>query len=327
MTIGARDFFCFEISYMCPISGCHNFGGRGYARSTFVNHLNTHCRIFLTNESERTWALQATSSFGNLKCCGLCSKLDSSASGRLLCKKCSKQTREYTVVKKNLPQAKCTLLTSKIRDANKTELKTLSEIPTLLRRHWSKCVSTTLALLLSAKTDTESWKALEVWTKLKSVLVLPLKGGTKRRQSTYKLYEKRMLLWIAGHHDLCWTQALDLEQKRTKKRNAARSKKLQLTARAPTQNHAKLGKALKKKYAKAKLFVKVGEYSQAMTSLPSTGTAPIKETVLRQLHCKHPKRNNPILWPKISKISEYPQTSSPMLNQPGPMEDSTGVGF
>ena len=54
--------------HMCPVSGCLNFGGRGYARSTFINHLNTHCRIFLTNEIERTRALQATTSFGNLSC-------------------------------------------------------------------------------------------------------------------------------------------------------------------------------------------------------------------------------------------------------------------
>ena len=101
--------------HMCPVSGCRNFGGRGYARSTFVNHLNTHSRILLTNEIERTRALQAATSFGILTCCGLCGKLNSSASGRSVCKKCNKQSRNLTVVKENLPQATRSLLTAKIR--------------------------------------------------------------------------------------------------------------------------------------------------------------------------------------------------------------------
>lgn len=179
---------------MYPMNRCRNFGGRGYARWTFSNHLNTHRYIFLTNEIERTRALQSTTTFGDLRCCGLCGKLSASAPGRSLCKVCSKETREFTFVKKNLSQSERTLLTHKKKDANKTELRILSEIQSLLRRHWSKCVSRTLAFFLTATSETESWKVLEAWTKLKSVLVLHLKGGTKRRQSTYMFYEKRMLL-------------------------------------------------------------------------------------------------------------------------------------
>ena len=57
--------------HTCPISGCLNIGKRGYARSTFVDLPNTH-RIFLTNEIELARALQATTTFGDLRCCGLC---------------------------------------------------------------------------------------------------------------------------------------------------------------------------------------------------------------------------------------------------------------
>ena len=180
--------------HMYPLNGCRKFGGRGYARSTFINHLKTHRHIFLTNEIERTPALLSNTKFGDRRCYGLFGKLSASASCRSLCKVCSKETREVTVVKKKVSQSEHTLLTTKIRDANKTELRILSEMPPLLRRHWNKCVSTTLALFLSAHSETECWKALEAWTKLKSVLLLPRKGGTKRRQSTYKFYAKRMLL-------------------------------------------------------------------------------------------------------------------------------------
>ena len=165
--------------HMCPVSGCKNFGGRGYARSTFIDHLNTHCQKFLTNEIERMRAVQATSTFGDLRCCKLCGKLNQGANGQSLCKKCYRETCEFTVVKKNLSQVDRSLLTARIREANKTELRILSDIPSLLRRHWGKCVSATLALFLSVHSEAESFKALETWTKLKSVLVLPLKGGAK----------------------------------------------------------------------------------------------------------------------------------------------------
>ena len=75
--------------YMCPITGCHNFKGRGYARSTFIAHLNSHRNTFLVNESEKTKALQAASTFGNLGCYALCGKLNLSANGKRCCKKCS----------------------------------------------------------------------------------------------------------------------------------------------------------------------------------------------------------------------------------------------
>ena len=174
---------------MYPVNRCRNFGGRGHARSTFINHLKTHRHIFLTNDIERTRVLQSTTKFGDLRCCGLCGRQSASAFGRSFWRVCTKETREFT-----LSQSEHTLLTSKKSDANKTELRILSEIQPLLRRHWSKYVSTTLAFFFSAHSETESWKALEAWTKLKSVLLLPRKGGTKRRQSTYKFYAKRMLL-------------------------------------------------------------------------------------------------------------------------------------
>ena len=222
--------------HMCPVSGCKNFGGRGYARSTFIDHLNTHRRKFLTNEIEKVRAEQASSTFGDLRCCTLCGKLNQEANGRSLCKKCNRETREFTVVKKDLSHVDRSLLTARIREANRTELKILSDIPSLLRRHWGKCVSSTLGLFLSAHSEAESFKALEAWTKLKSVLVLPLKGGAKRKQSTYRFYEKRMLRWIAGLHDVCWEEAIEIERKRTKKQNATRRRRAQCQIPSPSRD-------------------------------------------------------------------------------------------
>ena len=167
--------------YNCPITGCKNFGERGYARSTFIAHLNTHCRTLLTDESEKSKALQAVKGFGDLGWCSLCGKFNLSANGRPWCKKCRPERGEFATTTKTLSQFARKTITARIRKANQTELRVISEIPFLLRRHWSRCVSTTLALFLGARTDYDSFRALEVWCKLKSVLILPLKGGTTVR--------------------------------------------------------------------------------------------------------------------------------------------------
>ena len=115
-------------------------------------------------------------------------------------------------------------------------------------------------------------------------------------------------------------------------RHTARSKKHQSPTEAQSHSKVTWEKTLKKKYDKAKLFVNVGEYSQAMTSLLSNGIAPITEIVLQQLRTKHPKRNYKIRWPSPPTISEHLENSSiihsePHVSgqkQPRTTEDDTG---
>ena len=38
----------------CPISGCENFGGRGYKRSYIVKHLNSHNDVLMASEEKKT---------------------------------------------------------------------------------------------------------------------------------------------------------------------------------------------------------------------------------------------------------------------------------
>ena len=37
----------------CPITGCGNFGGRGYKRSYIVKHLNSHTAVIKASAGER----------------------------------------------------------------------------------------------------------------------------------------------------------------------------------------------------------------------------------------------------------------------------------
>ena len=115
-----------------------------------------------------------------------------------------------------------------------------------------------------------------------------------------------MLRWIAGLHDVCWEEAIEIERKRTKKRNATRRRRAQGQIAPPSRDQDHQEKALQKKFDRAKLLVNVGEYSQAMASLLSNGTAPINEAILLQLSAKHPKRSKPVCWPDPYETSDPP---------------------
>ena len=105
--------------FMCPITGCKNFGGRGYARSTFIRHINNaHQHIMLSDETERTKALNATITMGEYGCCQLCGKLNLEANGQPFCKKCSKLNATFATVKSTLASAEQNRIADRIKVAN-----------------------------------------------------------------------------------------------------------------------------------------------------------------------------------------------------------------
>ena len=106
------------------------------------------------------------------------------------------------------------LITEKIREVSRNRLRIISKILKSLPRCWSDCVSATLMKFSVAKTDEESFLALESWVKLKSVLVLPVKNGRRRRGSNRKFHLQQMRNWLAGNEDLCWQEAISIERER-----------------------------------------------------------------------------------------------------------------
>ena len=66
----------------------------------------------------------------------------------------------------------------------------------------------------AAKTDEESFLALESWVKLKAVLVLPLRVSKSRTSSGRKFHQEQMRNWLAGNEDECWQKAKKVEEER-----------------------------------------------------------------------------------------------------------------
>ena len=74
-----------------------------------------------------------------------------------------------------------------------------------------------------AKTDKDSFRALESWVKLKAVLVLPV-TNKKRSCSNRKFHEEKMLNWLAGNEEEVWHKAQKVEQERRKSRKGRKPK-------------------------------------------------------------------------------------------------------
>ena len=129
-----------------------------------------------------------------------------------LCKSCS-CIDEAEEVSRHLNSTDIECLINKIRTANRFHLRMLTEIPKSLRRLWSDCVAATLMKFAKAKTDEDSFRALESWVKLKSILVLPV-TSKKRCGSNRRFHQKQMLTWLAGNEEDCWHNAKKVEQGR-----------------------------------------------------------------------------------------------------------------
>ena len=169
------------------------------------------------------------------------------------------------------------------RVANKFHLRILSEIPKSLRRLWSDCIAATLMKFAKAKTDGDSFRALESWVKLKSVLVLPL-VSKKRRSSSFKLHQEQMLNWIAGSEEDCWVKATKVEKERKNSRKRRYSKQRLSQSRCEEDGQIDpLTSAQMTKYKRAKNLVNVGEISKAMSSILSNGVAKVDDDILHVL--------------------------------------------
>ena len=148
-------------------------------RSTIVKHLNNHRDAIRSNPAERAKVRAIAETVGDLHCCKLCGWLGIKINHDDICQKCYKQRPKSTLNARTLSDLDRGLAVSSIQNANQTQLRIMADIPSQLRRLWGQCVTSVLDRFAHARTDRESFQALESWTKLKCVLVLPVRGGTK----------------------------------------------------------------------------------------------------------------------------------------------------
>ena len=183
--------------------------------STIIRHLNTHSKLMRNNPAERMKALATASAIGNWKCCDHCGKIQINTrhvGNEHLCRTCHKKIPKLSTVRWTLTAYERQLIVARIQDANQTHMRILEDVPPQLRRLWGQCLTCVLERFASAKTDEDAYTALQAWTKLKVVLILPTRGGRKKRESRMRTHRRIMLQWIAGNIEECWREGLRIEQ-------------------------------------------------------------------------------------------------------------------
>ena len=238
-------------------------------------------------------------------------KLVLRATNNDICPKCHKERPYRTNNVQTLSNNERKLAVTNIQNANQTKLKIMEDIPARLRRLWGQCVTSVLDRLAHAKTDDDAFKAYESWAKLKSVLVLPIRGGYKKQHTRTRFHRRQMTLWIAGNTEDCWTNALAIERERASKRRNSRKNKQHdqhNTGAIDRRTNERLTADKERRHMRVKRLVNHGEWSKAMGALLSNGTADITGNILAELRKKHPPRNNPIvhpgLYPGWSQLTE-----------------------
>ena len=147
----------------CPVTGCKDNWSKGYKH--FNKHISKHNAILIQNAEEREKVTQVLCQWGSSVLCKGCCRVVAYTNAKWLCKSCNALC-ETGKVSNAISDTERDSITEKIRAANRTRLRIMSEIPKSLRRSWSDCVSATLMKFSIAKTDEESFLALESWVKL-----------------------------------------------------------------------------------------------------------------------------------------------------------------
>ena len=147
------------------ITGCKNNGGKGYALSSFRRHIHSHKTVLLKSAKEREKVTKELQNYENQVLCKGCCMLVAYTNSKWLCKSCA-SLDEVGQVSLGLSNIERDFIISNIRAANRFHLRILTEIPNSLRRLWSDCVTATLLKFERAKTDKDSFLALESWVKL-----------------------------------------------------------------------------------------------------------------------------------------------------------------
>ena len=201
----------------CPISGCTNYNGKGF--KNLQRHMqDQHSQLLASScgkERERIVNLLATM---NRVLCTKCHKIRAKALENGVCTTCwkeqlQKQAYSEEKITKDLTDSEEEELLKKIIKANRTTMRVVRCVPKSLTQWWSKAVTVTLLEWLNAKTAKQTLRAIERWSKLKSVFIRPIRAGKKRRtRGILTKWQINMEGWIEGEWEEVWKEDCDMEK-------------------------------------------------------------------------------------------------------------------
>ena len=183
----------------CPVSYCDNNRGKGYRR--LIVHIESQHKNELTTDGPEKVAIVRSLQKLDRVLCSKCHRIKALANEAGICRTCIKQkqskVREGIREGDESSEEIITLIRS-IEQANKTRMNVLTHIPKDLCRKWSQVVTSVLLDWNRAKTTLEALRAVHKWHKLKAVIVMPVRGGKRRRTGGFRMWNNTNG-WLA-----CW---------------------------------------------------------------------------------------------------------------------------
>ena len=233
--------------------------------------------------------------------CKSCRRVYKLITQKGLCRACDALEGPEEKLEKNLDPFERANLTNGASEALTTRLKIVNYIPRKLYTLWSKALTKALLALAKAKTEREGREATERYFKLKGTLVMPLRAGSRHRGHAVRSMEKRLWTWIEGKHDEVWEAAVNLENKRSKKKSN------NIKEQDKTGDDPWSVRDLERRYRRAKTLANDGEYSKAFSAIVDRGKAPISAKVMKDLKRMNPPRMNTVCWPTKKEVEEERQ--------------------
>ena len=118
----------------CPVKGCRNCGGKGYKRSYIFQHLKSHVAELLASQPEREELNKVLSTFSNHICCKKCCHVVAQANAEQVCIVCAQNCLPNGPVTDSKDETAKMEIKNRIRSANQTHLRILSDIPRSLEQ-------------------------------------------------------------------------------------------------------------------------------------------------------------------------------------------------
>ena len=301
----------------CPVNNCKNNNNNGKGYKDLQTHLErSHGDVLRSTEGEALNAVTQVLEKMSRAICMRCRKIRARINEDGLCSTCFKLSLNEAhrgEISVDIGEDEQEALLTRIVDANKFRMVTLRSVPKPLHQWWSKAVTKTLTQWLQAKTTKDTLKAIERWTKLKSTLVRPLRGGNMRRRKGWPLkkWRKNLERWVNGEWEAVWNESSELELQRQMKRRRTSPRKKEPRPSNQTENPEETMKT----WMRVKRLVNDGEFSKAARDINEAGVAEPTPKVVDELKSKYPKRRDKVEWPTDVEISNLLQEANALDNR------------
>ena len=177
---------------LCPVSGCGNWGGKGFRRDGISKHLMSQHYQDLKKNSRRYDSICRFLSSMDKRICIECSRITMRYTAEGLCDKCDKKRPVARGLVSDLTARKREKLREELISIQGTKFVLRRVIPRKLCTLWADILTDIALGMADATKESEALRAFKRYLMVKAVLIKPLRGGGGRWNRNTNMTEKLM---------------------------------------------------------------------------------------------------------------------------------------